>query len=237
MIRLLLVLTAFVLLGGAAILFVSGDDAATRTRKAEDAARFEALVPLAGGVTPKPSTPSAGSINRAVAWRRMPMPPPGGTPRQRERGTPPPVTRSASCMRTAKALNKTTTERPNGTAWPPISATMRRAQYALGELYFYGRGVSHDYGEAVKWYLAAARQGHAAAQFVMGAMYQEGWGLKRDHVEAYMWYTLAMAKRLQVMAVNDKFDPTAARQTLGEKMNRHQIQRAEKKAKAWHQRR
>ena len=111
------------------------------------------------------------------------------------------------------------------------------AQYALGELYFYGRGVSHDYGEAVKWYLAAARQGHAAAQFVMGAMYQEGWGLKRDHVEAYMWYTLAMAKRLQVMAVNDKFDPTAARQTLGEKMNRHQIQRAEKKAKAWRQRR
>jgi TPR repeat protein len=49
MIRLLLVLIAFVLLGWATVLFVSGDDAATRTRKAEDAARFEALVPMAEG--------------------------------------------------------------------------------------------------------------------------------------------------------------------------------------------
>ena len=58
-------------------------------------------------------------------------------------------------------------------------------------------------------------------------------GPERDYVEAYTWYTLAMAKRPQVMAVNQRLDSTAARQALTKKMNRHQIQRAEKMAKDW----
>ncbi len=233
MIRLLLVLTAFVLLGWAAILFVSGDDAATRARKAEDAARFEALGPLAEG----------GDSQAQYALGRL---------YQQGRG----VARDAQAAAGwyAKAANKGNAAarhalgklHENGegvkqdyyraSEWYRLAADIgnhAKAQFALGELYFYGRGVSHDYDEAVKWYLKAARQGHAAAQFVVGAMYQEGWGLKRDYVEAYTWYTLAMAKRRQVMAVNEKFDPTAARQVLAKKMNRHQIERAEKKAKAW----
>ena len=221
---------------------MSGDDAATRTRKAEDAARFEALVPLAvergGDAQAQYALGRLYQQGRGVAadahaarGRRVVRQGSGKGVRRR------PLRAVGKLHENGESVKQ---DYYRASEWYRLAADIgnhAEAQYALGELYFYGRGVSHDYGEAVKWYLAAARQGHAAAQFVMGAMYQEGWGLKRDHVEAYMWYTLAMAKRLQVMAVNDKFDPTAARQTLGEKMNRHQIQRAEKKAKAWRQRR
>lgn len=233
MIRLLLVLTAFALLGGAAILFVSGDDAATRARKAEETARFETLVPLAEG----------GDAQAQYALGRL---------YQQGRGVATDAQAAAGWY--AKAAGKghaaaryrlgklyeigesVKQDYFRASEWYRLAADIgnhAEAQFALGELYFNGRGVSHDYGVAVKWYMKAARQGHAAAQFVMGAMYQEGWGLKRDYVEAYTWYTLAMAKRLEVMAVNEKLDPTAARQILGEKMNRHQIQRAEQKAKDW----
>lgn len=233
MIRLLLVLTAFALLGGAITLFVSGDDAATRTRKAEERARFEALVPLAEG----------GDAQAQHALGRL---------YEEGRGVDTDVQAAAQWYAKAAAKGHAAARYGLGklhetgqgvkqdyyraSEWYRLAADIgnhAEAQFALGELYFNGRGVSHDYGEAVKWYLKAARRGHAAAQFVMGAMYQEGWGVKRDYVEAYTWYTLAMAKRLQVMAVNDKLDPTAERQALGKKMNRHQIQRAEKKAKAW----
>jgi len=40
-----------------------------------------------------------------------------------------------------------------------------------------------------------------------------------------------MVKRAEVVAVNDKLDATVARQTLREKMNHHQIQRAEKRSR------
>ena len=40
-----------------------------------------------------------------------------------------------------------------------------------------------------------------------------------------------MVKRAEVVAVNDKLDTTVARQTLREKMNHHQIQRAEKRSR------
>ena len=233
MIRLLLVLTAFVLLGWAAILLVSGDDAATRSRKAEDAARFESLVPLAEGG----DSQAQYSLGRLYQQGR-------GVARDAQAAARWYAKAASKGHAAARyALGKLHANGENvkqdyyrASEWYRLAADIgnhAEAQFALGELYFHGRGASHDYGEAVNWYLRAARQGHGAAQFVMGAMYQEGWGLKRDYVEAYTWYTLAMVKRRQVMAVNEKFDPTAARQVLAEKMNRHQIERAEKKAKAW----
>ena len=32
-------------------------------------------------------------------------------------------------------------------------------------MYYYGRGVPQDYGEALKWYRKAAEQGHVNAQY------------------------------------------------------------------------
>ena len=107
------------------------------------------------------------------------------------------------------------------------------AQFALGQMYAAGRGVPNDYDKAVHFYGLAANQGHPAAQFLMGAMYGEGWGVKKDPVEAYKWFSLAMDNEEAVLAVNKKYDPTARRNALGAKMNRSQIDEAEKAAEAW----
>ena len=45
------------------------------------------------------------------------------------------------------------------------------AQYLLGVMYDYGRGVPEDAAEAVKWTLKAAKQGFAKAQYSLGFMY------------------------------------------------------------------
>lgn len=47
-----------------------------------------------------------------------------------------------------------------------------------------GEGVA----EAVRWYLAAARQDHPAAQYNLALMYDEGVGTPIDDAEAVRWY-------------------------------------------------
>lgn len=64
------------------------------------------------------------------------------------------------------------------------------AQFNLGVMHDFGRGVAQDYGEAVKWYRLAAAQGHPAAQFNLAGMYLDGLGVAQDHVRAYMWFAL-----------------------------------------------
>ena len=65
------------------------------------------------------------------------------------------------------------------------------AQFSLGVMYYYGEGVSQDYGEAVKWYRLAAEQGLASAQVDLGSMYEYGRGVPQDDGEAVKWFRLA----------------------------------------------
>ena len=48
------------------------------------------------------------------------------------------------------------------------------AQFTLGLMYNFGRGVAQDDTEAMKWYLTAAEQGLADAQFRLGYMFSLG---------------------------------------------------------------
>ncbi len=66
-----------------------------------------------------------------------------------------------------------------------------RAQYYLGELHTYGRGVQQNFEEAARWYRAAAEQGDAQAQVQLGAVYDEGRGVDEDDKEAAVWYLAA----------------------------------------------
>ncbi len=50
------------------------------------------------------------------------------------------------------------------------------AQYFLGDMYDFGRGVAKDEVEAVKWFRKAADQGNADAQHNLGVMYFLGMG-------------------------------------------------------------
>jgi len=66
-----------------------------------------------------------------------------------------------------------------------------KAQTILGNLYRYGRGVTKDTKEAVRWYRKAAKQGHAWAQTTLGRMYRRGLGIAIDYKEAVRWFRLA----------------------------------------------
>ena len=59
-----------------------------------------------------------------------------------------------------------------------------KAQFALGDAYFFGKGVPKDYAEAVKWWRKAAEQGHDFAQHSLGGMYYMGRGVPQDYAEA-----------------------------------------------------
>ena len=70
------------------------------------------------------------------------------------------------------------------------------AQYKLGYIYNYGKGVSKDNGEAIKWYRKAAEQGHAGAQYNLGyILYTDTYtisnGLLQNYKEAFIWFSKA----------------------------------------------
>jgi TPR repeat protein len=65
------------------------------------------------------------------------------------------------------------------------------AQYLLGEMYEYGRGVPQDDKTAVKWYTLAAEQVHGMAQYMLASMYEDGRGVSQDLKEADKWYNFS----------------------------------------------
>ena len=61
------------------------------------------------------------------------------------------------------------------------------AQFAVGVMYFEGRGVPRNYKKAFYWYEKAAKQGEALAQLHMGMMYNTGQGVARNDKQAFYW--------------------------------------------------
>ena len=72
-----------------------------------------------------------------------------------------------------------------------IPAQLAEAQFNLGEIYLYGRGVAEDCMEAVKWLHLAAEGGNAEAQLTLGDMYHHGEGVAQDVTQVMKWYRLA----------------------------------------------
>ncbi len=58
-------------------------------------------------------------------------------------------------------------------------------------MYFYGRGVTQSYTDAVYWYQKAAEQGHALGQANLGYCYYYGKGVEINKQEAYRLIKLA----------------------------------------------
>jgi TPR repeat protein len=96
------------------------------------------------------------------------------------------------------------------------------AQYELGRIYLYGRGVPADYPLALRWELKAAEQGDARAQRDLAFMYERGFSVAADPVQAAAWNRRAagqgqveaqvhLAKALEDGAGVPK-DPAEARQ-------------------------
>jgi TPR repeat protein len=76
--------------------------------------------------------------------------------------------------------------------WTPLAKQGdAAAQYIMGVMYEWGRGVPKDHKTAVKYYTLAAEQGFADAQFNLGVMYRLGQGVPQDYTTAAKWYKLA----------------------------------------------
>jgi uncharacterized protein len=87
--------------------------------------------------------------------------------------------------------------------WKPLAdAGSMSAQYNIGLLYDFGRGVPQGYKEAVKWYRLAAEQGHADAQFNVGYMHHKGQGVLADFIIAHMWFNISSANGSEPAAKN-----------------------------------
>ena len=66
-----------------------------------------------------------------------------------------------------------------------------QAMYVLGCRYYVGDNVDENHEEAVKWYRAAADQGHSGAQAALGGCYNDGEGVEQNYEEAVKWFRAA----------------------------------------------
>jgi len=115
--------------------------------------------------------------------------------------------------------------------WQPLAEQGHAgAQYYLGLLYDFHKGVPQDFAMAREWYEKAAAQGHAGAQNNLGGLYEFGHGVPRNDVLAYMWYSLAAAH-----PAGDEWRDLAAenRDEIAGVMTSAQIADAKKRAKEW----
>lgn len=62
------------------------------------------------------------------------------------------------------------------------------AQFKLALAYFYGKGISEDKKEAVRWYKKAAESGDAYCAFQVGECYRLGEGVEKNEDIAIDWY-------------------------------------------------
>jgi uncharacterized protein len=114
--------------------------------------------------------------------------------------------------------------------WRPLAERGHAgAQYNLGMLYDFRKGVPQDFATARQWYEKAAAQGHAGAQNNLGGLYEFGHGVTRNDVLAYMWYDIA------AHSTDDTWRDVAAenRDEIADGMTSAQIAEAKKKAKEW----
>jgi hypothetical protein len=61
------------------------------------------------------------------------------------------------------------------------------AQYNLGIMYFFGKGVPQDYAQSAFWCRKAADQGYIEAQYILGFMYYGGQGVMQDYTQSAVW--------------------------------------------------
>ena len=69
------------------------------------------------------------------------------------------------------------------------------AQFTLGAMNNFGRGVPQNYKKALTWYRKAAEQGYAEAQYSLGVMYGLGKGVPQNYQTAEEWYRKADEQR------------------------------------------
>lgn len=83
-------------------------------------------------------------------------------------------------------------------------ASHAASQFALGFLYYVGKGTDQDFVEAAKWYRKAAQQGLPSAQFNLAGLFFDGTGVQKDLVQSYMWFLIAR-HQVAVPKIEDEY--------------------------------
>lgn len=65
------------------------------------------------------------------------------------------------------------------------------AQFVLGQMYRYGKGLPVDGAEALNWYSKSAEQGFVDAQYELGQIFRRGEGVSQDLPQSIHWYRMA----------------------------------------------
>ena len=102
------------------------------------------------------------------------------------------------------------------------------AQFNVGLLYFDGKGVPQDFGQAAVWFERSAERDYMKAQRDLGEMYAIGQGVKKDYVQAYKWLNICAAKGDETCASHRD---EIARKLKGSKLAEAQRQSSEWKPK------
>jgi hypothetical protein len=76
------------------------------------------------------------------------------------------------------------------------------AQYRLGVMYEFGRGVAMDKPLAMAWYRRSVAQGNASAQLELGVIYATGDGVVQDDAQAVAWFQKAATQGNATAQVN-----------------------------------
>ena len=64
-----------------------------------------------------------------------------------------------------------------------------KAQFELGNCYYYGQGIRQNYNKAFGWYSKSANNGYAEGQYYLGICYENGFGTSKDYNKAFEWYS------------------------------------------------
>ncbi|MAG98946.1 MAG: tetratricopeptide repeat protein [Alphaproteobacteria bacterium] len=112
----------------------------------------------------------------------------------------------------------------------PLSETGHSgAEFMLGAMYFYGRGVTRNDGLAAIWFFKAANQGHPGAQLAFGSMHIRGIGVRQDLITAYTWLSLTMRSAIPTLV----HQATLLRDEAAQLMTPQEIEAARAKAADW----
>ncbi len=85
---------------------------------------------------------------------------------------------------------------------PQAEGGLGTLEALIGDVYYYGHGVSRDYTEAARWYRRAAENSNAMAQSTLGDIYYYGRGVPQDFQEAVHWWQLAADQGVAVAQLN-----------------------------------
>jgi TPR repeat protein len=158
--------------------------------------------PQPSSPTPAASTPTpAGTPSASAA---QPSTPPPATPRvQAQKPNPPAIPARKEEIVTASRTTPAVAAKPTASkgsraeagAEPPAEAPTNDsgdAAYRKAEALLYGRGVSANCDEAVKYLKEASAQQNAKARSMFGTMYATGHCVPRDLPTSYSWFALAL---------------------------------------------